>query len=205
MTNQRPDHADTPDAADSPSDRRGFVSAVQAAFGFLLERGFRLADARPDVVRYESPASVLEVWFDFRGGELEVVITPRQGTDERGVYLGSIMDFFGASDARPKHGLMAGSAPAMVTKLVGVMAARLRQYGGLALAGDLEHFEQLRQFTSERARTASPEAWLAELRTEADEAWRSRDYAALVSVYDRMAADLMPSERKKLESARRRS
>jgi hypothetical protein len=172
----------------------GLVEAVVPAFGFLRDYGFERVVAQPTFVRFESPAGFVNVFHGRASYELGV---------EVGRWLnlhGSpVEDRFSLRDVIELTGNAeeAGLRPLATTdretlgRFVRILAEWTQTYARPALAGDEEFFNEISAREDERWRERQTEDRAKELRAEADDAWRRKDYSAVVQAYT--ALDQLPS------------
>jgi hypothetical protein len=191
-----------------------FVPAVEHSFEFLVsEFGFRQGKTQPSLVRYESPAAFLIVFYNKFDGELWVEIGRQVEIDgkqaQQKISLRDVMAF--------EHGPEGVGSHAFATRKVGPMvrflaeyAAWTKRFASRALEGDPDFFEAVLDDRSRRAHTASEGVTAGRLRSAGDDAWRVKDWSGVVAAYGEMVealttVQLTPSERGRLKYAQDRT
>ena len=160
--------------------RLGFAEAVEANFGFLVrDFGFRLVDAQPTFVRYESERAFVNVFHGRASFELGVEIGRWVELDGELVEKKYTLDDVIALD----HDLSAVGYRSYATsdkeplgRFVAQLADWTQRFGSRVLKGDPATFDSLRAQRVRMSRTLL-EGWRAErLRAAADDAWHRKDW-----------------------------
>jgi hypothetical protein len=89
-------------------------------------------------------------------------------------------------------------------RLLGIGADLLRTFGTAFLQGDEVAFERAHAMRSERARRYTAELRGRPLITQADAAWRERDYQRVCELLTAFREDLDPVHLRRLDLAQRR-
>jgi hypothetical protein len=188
----------------------GLVEATVSAFEFLREYGFERVVAQPTFVRFESQAGFVNVFHGRSSYELGVEVgrwSNLHGSPvEEKFSLRDVIELTGKADEAGLRPL-ATTEPATLGRFVRILAEWTQTYARPALAGDKGFFNELGARSAERWRERQDEDRAAELRAEADDAWRRRDYSAVVQAYTALdelpAISLSRSEQGRLDYARK--
>lgn len=184
------------------SDRThlNFAEEARKAFAFLGDIGFSEIEALPTLVRYRKGSVEVDVYHGRQSYEIGAGVTAF-GTRY------TISEIIRANDpeAEKQFRYPATTTPEGVVAGLGELSALMKRYGRLVLDGNPKLFSTLE---SER-RTWSEEYALDvladQLRPQANEAFRKRDYAQAAELYSRIRERLSPAELKKLSIAEERS
>lgn len=190
----------------------GFKEAVLENFKFLREYGYRLVRVDVTFVRYQTP------WYSFkrrfyvnvyhsRGGyELGVEIGPRDNNREM-VNLPWILKWAGYPEAEKYFGgrtALCTWTREGVQELVPKMAELVRKYGEPFLRRDPDAYASTNGMVGEaNAAFQARMDRLWEARHAAKPAWRDKDYARIVALYEPLLDDLTDDEKNRLAEARR--
>jgi hypothetical protein len=179
-----------------------FADMVKRSFSFLESTGFRHANDEPGLVHYESDRSFVTVSWDSRSGELDafVGLLPRTAEAQDSYSIADVLGAAGvpASDCKLAQVADEGRLGPFVEKL----ATDLRMHAQPALVGDRMYFRRLEAFRAAKADRYMREMKLRQVRSEAEKAWRDRQYDRVVSLYSSVESDLTESETRKLDYAR---
>ena len=194
----------------SGRSRLGFADAVKESFVFLVSGfGFRLVEAQPTFVRYESERAFVNVFHGRGSYELGVeighwIVIDDDRVEER-FPLGDVI----ALDhdlATVGYRSFATTEKEPLARLVAQLAGWTQRFAPRALEGDATTFDRLR-VENARQSQAMQEGWRAtRLRSAADEAWHRKDWGRVVDAYGEMVSelrtvDLKPSELRRLRYA----
>lgn len=182
-----------------------FSEAAQHAFSFLEEFGFRLTDDDATHLQYESGHVIVVINWDPRSGEIEVWIglRPRTGGPQDRFSLSDILNMQG-TDSRTRRMPYQVVHENRLTPFLESLAHDTRTYAQPGLIGDRIFFRRLETFRSAEAEADMREMKLRRVRSEAEEAWRSRDLIRLIGLYGAIQGDLSDSERARLVYAKKR-
>ena len=196
MTDPGPDRAEL-----------GFSEAVLSAFAFLTkEYAFHLETLTPTLVRFESPSLFVNIYHGRSSYELGFEVGQRADEprkEESKFSLGDILDLMDENvscNYAPPQASTANSVRAFVPKL----ATLVQTYAGPVLRGDAGVFERLEGIQTKKSQDLLRDWKLKEVREKAESAWRRRDYAKLVSLFESVQQSLTPAEAKKLDYAKKR-
>ena len=186
-----------------------FQDWVLEDFRFLLtEYGFRCVEQRPGFVCFKSSRVYLQVAHDgLRSFELEVrvgLVRRRSARPEPGFTLAALLEQAGAPDADRYNRAIQAASEDVVRRFVHEMAGLVAKYGRPALSGDAKVFKNLALQAQARAEAYAQETKLAFARAQAETAWRKKDYTSVIAALTPMKEALTPSERKRLDLARKR-
>lgn len=183
----------------------GFTEEVLSAFNFLIEEyGFRCVKAEPTFVRYESPRVFVNIYHGRSSYELGVEIGQLAGAtnQEEPFSISEVIELAGAQEETGYTFFQASTAE-RIRRFVPKLAEYVRKYAAAALIGDPITYDALREIQWRRSEMYLKEMRLSQIRPEADRAWRAKDYVRLVKLYSSIQESLTPSERKRLEYARK--
>lgn len=174
----------------------GFVEAVLRHIEpVLMPRGFRRTEQSCYVVMYESAMVFLQVIHDPMSYDLGIESWRRAEPSARftlGGLLASVGEYQGFQ----------ASTPDGVNTAVMEIADLLRRYGMEALAGDPKTYQRLVKEAEARSESYTNEVVQEPIRAAAHAAWQRHDYAKVCRLYESIAADLTPVERKRLAYAK---
>ena len=182
----------------------GFSSEVLSSFYFLIkDYNFKCVKANTTFVRYESKFLFIIIYHGRRSYELEVEIgklEENQNIPENGYTIGEVMELF---DVRKdfKFTFFQASCKSQVQILVRELADYVRSYATPILDGDFEILEKLRNFRQVKSDAYIRQMNLRNIREMAEVAWRQKDYAKYVDLYNSVKDDLTLIEEKKLHYA----
>jgi hypothetical protein len=173
---------------------------AKKAFSFLDGAGFRLAHIEPSHLRYESPNSVVSIYWDARSGELEALVGLRSSAgQQQDTY--SLTDVVGMQGTRTQPAQVADES--RLQPFVDQLADDLRHCAQPALAGDRMFFQRLEAFRHANGEALTRDLQLRQVRSAAEVAWRNQDFAKVTELYSSVERDLSEVEKSKLEYARR--
>jgi len=186
----------------------GFREEVLSAFSFLVnEYGFRVVEDTSTFVKYESTNVFVNVYHGRSSYVLGFEIGQIRDLSNRNevIYsLGDILDLLGKRQEE-RYTFFQASTNERVKEYVLKLALLVRKYGKGFLHGETRLFADLLEASWKKVKAYERETALARARKEAENAWRERDYAKLVEIYNPVREDLTPAELKKLEYAQNRS
>lgn len=189
----------------------GFAAAVSRDFSFLLDLGFRCVETSVTFARFESKRRIVQVFHGRASYELGVEIGRwyvAAGTRRESFH--SLRDFISLQRDPAEIGYVGTTAATaeLVNKFVRKLSEWTRQFAVLALINGDELFEEMERRSTIRFHTTQ-EGWHAErLRSRANEAWRERDFPAVVAAYaaideELSTVQLSQYERRRLDYARK--
>ena len=188
-------------------ERLGFPDAVEVAFRFLEDRGFRCVSELSTFVRFEHDEVFVNVFHGRSSYELGVEVGHRALVHDNLVEEKfALSDLVSISDPAMTLPGFAAVTSEQVKKFVPQLAKLTERFGGSMLNGDLAAFTALRLDTAARSE-AMREGWRAsQLRERADLAWQDKDFGRVVDAYGEMASELRtvglrPSELARLKYA----
>ena len=181
------------------SNEHDFTEAVREAFRFLIEDGFREAEASPTLVKFERGKIIVNVFLGRRSNELgaEIVKSGQRFS------LSEIIRTTDPAKAASYRSFATRSADDLPIGLQ-QLSALLQRHGPPALDGDLEFFGRLEEQRRNWSETYAMDVLAGQLRPTADAAFRKGDYAAAADLYGKIRARLDAAELKKLAIAERR-
>jgi hypothetical protein len=184
------------------SDRAhlNFAKEARKAFVFLGDLGFSEIEALPTLVRYRKGSVEVDVYHGRQSYEIGAGITAF------GVRysIGAIIRHTD-SDTAKRYRNYATTTPEGVVAGLNELSSLIKRYGRSALDGDPELFSALERERKLWSEEYALDVLADQLRPQADEAFRQRDYAKSAELYSRIRERLSPAEIKKLNIAEERS
>lgn len=188
-------------------DPFGFVSEVRSAFNYLLtDYGFSCVRIEPTFLRYESPLVFINIYHGRKSSELGVEIGQLHnllGERENFYTIGEVMDLMGVRE-KLRFTFFQASTRERVRNLIPKLAEYVREYARPILEGDTNIFQSLQELRSKKSEEFMRNMFLSHIREESEKAWRKKDYAKLVELYNSMKGDLTTLELKRLEYVQKR-
>ena len=174
------------------SDRSqlGFPDAVKACFSFLTKEGFQIVEENPTLVRYQSQGVVASVFHGRASYELGVEFATVGAPNEKfNLYRMLVWARqAGRLTELPSMAFQTNSKEE-IKRMVCEIAALVQRYGGPILSGDAVVYTALREEQSRDAVAYTKEVHLRAARRQAEEAWQSKDYAAVARIYEQINGD----------------
>ena len=179
-----------------------FRETTLSSFRFLEAMGFRPVEEKVTFVRYESSEIFVNVYHGQASYELGLEIG-RLDEPQTKLYLEDVVAWAGAEKAEGfgQHTMFQVNSQVGVHEFVPKIAALLKKYGLPLLRNDKEAFAAAKALQSSRAKALTKEFNMRGVRTKAEAAWRAKDYAQVVELYDPVRDDLTNVEAKKLAYA----
>jgi hypothetical protein len=182
--------------------RLGFADAVQREFQFLVAANdFRLVEATPTFVRYESDELFLQVFHGRGSYEIGVEVGNRSRPDAR-YRLPELVHALAPDHAGPTT--FQASTPAAVASSVSQVARILETHCAAVLSGDrfaLRHVEAVSKVDAEEA---TGQAQYSATIASADRAWEAKDRERAAELYAAAEPALDATRRRRLEYVRRK-
>lgn len=178
-----------------------FAEIATEVFQFLEGLGFYIACAEPHYLRYESRDAVVILTLDVLSGELEAYVGLRSEAGKPGGSY-SLTDVNGMQGLDGYAGPLQISDDSQLKHFVELLAIDLRDHAMLALQGDLSFFRQLESYVNSKSEMFTKGLQTSRIRSNAEQAWRKRDYVTVAKLYALIGDCLSDVERKKLEYAR---
>lgn len=180
------------------SDRSylNFEEKARTAFAFLGELAFSEIEALPTLVRYRKGGVEVDVYHGRQSYEIGAGVTAF-GTRYA---ISEIIRAIDPDTAKQFHYAMA-TTPEGVAAGLEELSSLMDRYGGAALRGDLQFFSTLEKQRKLWAEEYALDVLVEQLRPQADEAFRRKDYSTAVELYSRIRQRLSPAELKKLSFA----
>ncbi len=174
------------------------LKAVRHHFSFLLDEGF-------DVRSFDKASVVLG------RNDIEVTINHDRLSYEIGVEIShrlgsySIGEIIYAADPQAGDAYRDFAATDEAAVGVGLEAAadNVRRFGRGVIDDDSQALSRLAFLRRQRTNDFAREVKAAQVRPKAEEAFRRRQYSDVIALYESIASLLTPSERKRLEIAKR--
>ena len=180
-----------------------FTDMAKRAFSFLEDKGFRLVHSESGTLRYESSQVFVAVEWDARSGELNVYLGLQPKKGQRAEAF-SLNDLLGMEQAGNPDGNMPFQVAdeSRLEPFLEELATNLRAHAAPALHGDRMFFRRLETFRSAQSEAYMREMELRHVRSEAEKAWRERNFREVARLYTTIEQDLSESEKGKLAYAR---
>lgn len=182
-----------------------FKDYALASFRFLeSDYSFTCVSAEEGRVRYESESVFVEVLFDGRRSfELDIGIGQRNvlhNGRERPFNMGEVLRAKGVEKAE-SYTFLQASTQERLQRAIERLSELLKKYGPELLKGSPFAFKSVAGLRVREGERYALDRDLKRIRREAQEAWKSKDFAKVVALYRPVEAHLSVSEVKKLEYA----
>ncbi len=173
-----------------------FSRKVQGAFGFLADAGFAQVEASPTLVRYCKGDIEVDIYhgrqsFEIGGGITVAGTRYSMGEIIRAVDPGVAKGYRNSTATTPEG----------IAASVEELAALMQHYGFGALSGEQEFVAVLEQQGKQWAEGYALDVLAAQLRPQAEVAFRRGSYEQAAELYGRIRERLSPAEVKKLSLA----
>ncbi|OWY62707.1 hypothetical protein B7486_56985 [cyanobacterium TDX16] len=167
----------------------GFAEAVDANSEFLRSAGFRQTSRRPTYVRYERGPTFIEYFHGRQSYEVGATIGRWIAVDERLAeekfnLVDLVPALFPALVCEPATATTSESVRRRVAEVANLLQEVLPRLN----ADQSATFEAARLFVTQRSEMYLEGIQAGRIRADADAAWRSRDFAAVVEAYERLKA-----------------
>lgn len=176
-----------------------FAQKVESAFGFLTDAGFAQAEALPTLVRYRKGDVEVDIYHGRQsyeiGGGVSFAGTRYEMSEIIRTVNPQVAKGYRRDVATTPEGVAAG---------LDELASLMQLYGLSALSGDRRFVALLEQQRKQWAEGYAFDVLAAQLRPQAEEAFRRGDYEQAAELYSRIRERLSPAEAKKLSLAQER-
>lgn len=176
-----------------------FVRQVQRAFGFLPDAGFAQFEASPTLVRYRKGDVEVDIYHGRQSYEIGGGVT-LAGTRYA---MSEIIRTVDPEVAKGYRSVVATTAEGVAAGLE-ELASLMQLYGLGALSGEQQFVALLEQQRKQWADGYALDVLAAQLRPQAEDAFRRGDYEQAAELYGRIRERLSPAEAKKLLLAQER-
>ncbi len=176
-----------------------FASTVERRFAFLVDHGYGLSESGAGAVRHQRDDVELSILRDWRSGEVELSIGPRDDCCS----FADVLRVHDPAAAESHRDPLVWTAHDLDLALDAIAALLLEHPRG-ALDGDASFYAEARRLRADVAHRYTHGLHLAEIRRRAELAFRAGHDALVVEMYESIAADLTAIEHKRLEIARHR-
>lgn len=181
-------------------ERLNFESEAKKTFAFLNDLGFVQVESLLTLVRYQKDDVEIAVYHGRLSYEIGADISYR-GMQYKLADVVRAID----PDAAERCGYLMASTTGGVAMALDELGSLMQRYGVAALEGDPQFFSTL----EEKRKVWMGDYWFdifaSQVRPQAEEAFRLRDYAKAVDLYARIRSCLSPAEKRKLKLAEERS
>ena len=182
----------------------GLQAQAAKYFGFLVENlGYRCTESTPYNVRFESLEVVVELVFDGnRSYELGLLVG-QLSLERSGVPSFSIDDILRLRHApeAERYSLVQVTSAEALSRFVEELSRMLRVYASDFIQGTSESFAEVGRLRQREIRDYAHQRDLRTARADAEEAWRAKDYARVVTALAPQRNALTRSEVLKLQFA----
>jgi hypothetical protein len=180
----------------------GLQAQAALHFGFLVsDKGYKCTESNPYRVRFESSTTFVEIVFDGnRSYELGLLVG-KTASDSRGeppFSIDEILRLRRAPEAE-RFSLVQVTTSKALAASTKELARLLRAHGSEFVAGNKMSFAALRRQRHTEVKRYAFERGLRSARAEAEAAWLSKDYAAVIRALEPFGTALTESEIKKLD------
>ena len=194
------------DATKTMKDRADlhFSESVKFHFLFLTELGFNCKSIEPTYVRYESGHVFVNVYHGRTSYEIGVEIGWLRGGESSDAYG---MEELCCLKEEERNGGFRNPVATTTNKVqsgVLCVSEKFKEWAWELCQGDENQFESLRMQRKIWAESFEAKVIAGQLRSEADEAFRFKDFEKAVQLYEEFQSELTEIERRKLQYARKR-
>ncbi len=184
-----------------------FKDSVLKSFDFLQSAYlFHCVEANDYSVRYENDTVFVVVLFDQgRSFELDVEIGQKgvlYGGQERPFNIGEVLRFKEV-EKKEHYSFLQASDQTHLRNAINRLSVLLEKYGDDFLKGNRFAFKSLIDHRINECEEYAAARDLKFIRSEAEKAWREKDYRKVVSLYGPVKSQISGSEKKKLDYAER--
>ncbi len=184
-------------------DRLGFAAAAKTAFAFLFSHGFRVVDEQVTIVRFEGDVAYANVYHGRSSYEVGLEIGSLQAVQsESGYSMSALLRLHNPEEAARYRNPIATTADDLQASL-NALAEKLKAVGFPERARNEAFFESLAQQRRQWAVEYALDILTEQTRPDAEEAFRRKDYALAVELYEKIRDRLSPSEQRKVEYAKK--
>jgi hypothetical protein len=186
----------------SESDRLSlnFEYEVRNWFSFLGNIGFREVEALPTIVRFRNDGIEVDVYH----GRLSYEIGAGFTIFGTRYALSEIIRATDLETAKQYHNSMA-TTPEAVTNSIKNLSLLTKRYCNQLFSGDLQFISTLEKQRKAWADEYALNTLADQLRPQADDAFRRKEYSTAAKLFSRIQQSLSPSELKKLSFAKKHS
>jgi hypothetical protein len=179
----------------------GFVQVVTEHIApVLAEKGFACTEATPYVIKFESANVFVTLLHDPRSYEIDVVFALKTDSSKKYTLRDMLDAVLSPSHSEPNF--IQASEPDRVIKCVKIVADLLQKHGQNILIGESAVYQQMWKVMRLRNEAYTKEVVQEPIRKAAEEAWHYHDYVKVRDLYESIAVDLTPVEKKRLEYAK---
>ncbi|MCK5524936.1 MAG: hypothetical protein KAI83_17555 [Thiomargarita sp.] len=170
-----------------------FEGKVRRAFIFLDALGFSEIEALPTLVRYRKGRVEVDIYHGHQSYEIGAGITVC------GIrYAISEIIRVTAPEIAKQFRYAMTTTPEGVTASLGELSSLMKSYGDEALRGNSQFFSMLEKQRKQWSNEYALDVLAEQLRPQANEAFRRKNYSIAADLYSRIRERLSPAEIKKL-------
>ena len=176
-----------------------FEDKVRRAFVFLRDLGFYEVEVLPTLVRYRKGGVEVDVYHGLQSYEIGAGVTAFGVRYSIGEIIRQV-----DPDTAKRYRKYAATTPEGVVAGLGELSSLMKRYSRSALDGDQQFFSALENGRKLWSEEYALDVLSEQLRPQADEAFRQKDYSKAADLYSRIRTRLSPAELKKLILAENR-
>jgi len=184
-----------------------FDKAVKRYFGALAAQ-YHLEESSSEVrgiAKFENENIVLQVSFDSRRSyEMSVLIYNKKPSSKHS--WDSCLNLYSIMKLRAPRGYkyeIQTSNPEFVDEAIKNLSQYTETYASDLLRGDIAGFQEVAAFQKKQSYEYNLKRDLCYARTRLQKTWKDKNYTNIVKILTSIENHLMPSERKKLEYAKK--
>lgn len=177
-----------------------FEEEVRKAFAFLIEKGFYEVEALPTLLRYRKGGVEVDVYHGRQSYEIGAGVSAFGTRYE----ISEIIYAVDPKTGKNFHYTATTTQEGVVSGLE-KLSLLMKRYGIEAIEGDSKFFSMLENQRKLRAEEYAIDVLAEQLRPQADEAFRQRNYSKAAELYSLIKQRLSQTEIKKLNFAEQRS
>jgi hypothetical protein len=186
----------------SMHEKLDFIRTVAEAFGWLHGLGYAISEKGPSIVRFTNQSTLITVYHGRSSGEVGVEVSKREAEDAERFSMSELIRLAEPKAADAYRNPIAISTDEL-RKAVDSQSERLQHYGERVLRGESGIWYELQAQRKKWSQEFAAEVLAAQVRPIAAEAFRERDYDRVVELLSKIEGQLTPSEKQRLEYARR--
>ena len=176
-----------------------FAEEARKAFAFIGDLGYSEIEALPTLVRFRKRGIEVDVYHGRQSYEIGAGVTAF-GTRYA---ISEIIRYVDPEFAKHYHYIAATTLEGVIAGLK-ELSSLMKRYCKQALDGDPKLFSTLKEERQSWSEGYALDVLVDQLRPQADDAFRRRDYSKAVKLYTQIKQRLSPTEVKKLSIAEKR-
>ncbi|MCB1984645.1 MAG: hypothetical protein H6936_06935 [Burkholderiales bacterium] len=189
----------------SNREQFNFIEAVRSEFSYLSDYGYSCVKVEPTIVRYKSDTAFLNIYHGRISFEIAAEFGQLKWYGNSQSYSVSELIRLSDPEAAKKYKNYAAHSPDGVKAGVKRLSVLLKKYADNFLNGTPCIFAKLSEQGKELIEEFAAEVLLRQVRPEAEEAFRNKDFVKAARLYASIESELSAAERKKLAYSRKHS